>query len=217
MTMATDNQPANGENSLCSGTDTVVRVSLTGSDLVHRRLAPLFSGGVGVDVESGCTVRVTLTDQLDIAPDYVEGRLQTIFLNGHPVDDIDAARVVDGDVLALSAAMPGLVGATMRRGGRYAVLRQDISHKAEADCSLDAGPMCLRLKLFNLIAAELAPAMFHRGVWVDGNRLSHQMALMGRHLWETLSAAEADGVSAEPEALAARVQGQVVWLQVMAA
>lgn len=215
--MATDNHPADGGNSPCIDTNTVVRVLLTGSELVYRRLAPLFSGGVGVDVLSGCTVRSILTEQLDITPDYVEGRLQTIFLNGHPVDDIDAARIGDKDVLALSAAMPGLVGATMRRGGRYAVLRQDISHKAEADCPLDAGPMCLTLKLFNLIAAELAPAMFQRGVWLDGDRLSHQMALMGRHLWETLSEAIVDGVAAEPETIPAQVQGRAVWLQVSVA
>ena len=34
-----------------------------------------------------------------------------------------------GDTLALSAAMPGLVGATMRRGGYFAGLRANISHR----------------------------------------------------------------------------------------
>ncbi len=169
--------PSRGDGP-CSGKADYLTVTLTGSEILFKRLGPILSGGFGVDVVSGCTVRGLLTDELAIDPDYVEGRLQTVFLNGKPVDDIDAARVVDGDVLALSAAMPGLVGATMRRGGRYAVLRQDISHTAEPDCPLSPKPICLTLKLFNLIAADLSPGLLDRGVWMDGDRLADYVRLM---------------------------------------
>ena len=49
-------------------------------------------------------------------------------LDGKPVDDIGAALVQDGSTLALSAAMPGLVGATLRRGGAYSSFRSAITY-----------------------------------------------------------------------------------------
>lgn len=48
---------------------------------------------------------------------YVEERIQTLLLNGLAVDDPDTAVLESGARLALSAAMPGVLGATLRRGG----------------------------------------------------------------------------------------------------
>lgn len=206
-------QPAGGGP--CAGQPDYLSVVLVGEASVARRLAPLFSGGVGVDVVAGCSVRALLTEQLAMDSDYVDGRLQTLFLNGHPIDDIDAARVNDGDVLALSAAMPGLVGATMRRGGRYAVLRQEISHTAQADCTIDAGPICLTLKLFNLIAGEVAPVMLERGVWLAGDRLAGHIDIMGRAVVDALTEVRMDGRRIDPAALTAQLPAHYVLLRVM--
>jgi len=212
--MTESDNTSTGVDSPCAGSDGALTVEMTGGGLLIRRLALLFSGGVGVDVVSGCTVRELLCGQLGIAPDYVEGRLQTVFLNGKPVDDIDAARAGAGDMLALSAAMPGLVGATMRRGGRYAVLRQEISYTGEADCHLNPEPICLTLKLFNLIASELAPVLLQRGVWIDGDRLAEHMTLIGSAVWDAVTGARIDGAPAGQEALALALRGRRVQLQV---
>lgn len=212
--MTEANNPSTGTASPCAGEGGFITVELTGGETLLRQLRLLFSGGVGVDVVAGCTVRELLCGQLGIAPDYVEGRLQTVFLNGKPVDDIDAARAVAGDMLALSAAMPGLVGATMRRGGRYAVFRQGITYTGEADCHLNPEPICLILKLFNLIASELAPVLLQRGVWIDGDRLAAHMTLMGSAVWDALTGARIDGAPAGQEALALALRGRRVLLRV---
>ncbi|MGA7578419.1 MAG: hypothetical protein ACLQUW_01255 [Desulfobaccales bacterium] len=83
------------------------------------RFFPLCQQGFLVQVPGSGSIRTILCRHLGLAPDYLEGRIQTIFLNGKPVDEIDTAVVGQGDTLALSAAMPGLVGATMRRGGTF--------------------------------------------------------------------------------------------------
>ncbi len=88
----------------------------------------LLQRGVGIPDGSGASVREFLQGTLGIDAAYVEEKLQTVFLDGHPVDDFDRAVVRPGAVLALSGAMPGLAGATMRRGGFYARMREGITH-----------------------------------------------------------------------------------------
>ncbi|WP_373499218.1 hypothetical protein [Desulfococcus sp.] len=125
-------------------------------------LAPLFQKGIRVSVETGCTIRSLLQDQWAIPPDYITGRISTMFLNGKPLDDMDEARVRDGDVLALSSAMPGLVGAVMRRGGFYASLRGGITyHEAAAEAGVLRGT--ITVKLFNLLIRELGPGFLAHG------------------------------------------------------
>ncbi|MFH1980719.1 MAG: hypothetical protein ABIL58_02630 [Pseudomonadota bacterium] len=212
--MTEANNHSASTDSPCAREGEFIIVELTGREALLRQLRLLFSGGVGIEVVAGCTVREMLCGQLGIAPDYVEGRLQTVFLNGKPVDDIDAARAGAGDMLALSAAMPGLVGATMRRGGRYAVFRQGITYTGEADCPLDPEPICLTLKLFNLIAAELAPVLLKRGVWIDGDRLADHMALMGSAVWDAMAGARIDGTPAGQQTLALALRARRVHLRV---
>jgi hypothetical protein len=90
-------------------------------------------------------------------------KIQSIVLDGKPVDDIRAAVLHDGSTLALSAAMPGLVGATLRRGGAYSSLRSAITyHETENACMPGEGWM--NIKLFNLLMAELGPNLLRKGV-----------------------------------------------------
>jgi len=132
---------------------------------------PLLQQGVTVPAIIGCTLKSLLCDQLAIPADYVTDRVTTIFLNNHPVDDLEHAMVHDGSRIALSAAMPGLVGATMRRGGFYAALRQGISLVAESGAA--AGKHgTVRVKLFNLLLPELGPLVLARGLILEHDELS---------------------------------------------
>jgi hypothetical protein len=131
---------------------------------------PILQKGVTVPVTVGCTLKSLLSDQFAIPADYVTDRITTVFLDNRPVDDLDRAIVQDGSRVTLSAAMPGLVGATMRRGGFYAALRQGISHvvdsrAAEGECGT------VRLKLFNLLLAELGPLVLARGLILEQDEL----------------------------------------------
>src|SRR5512147_510607 len=73
----------------------------------------LLQQGVKIRRRTGCSVDVFLREEIGAAPETIE-KIQSIMLDGKPVDDIGSAVVQDGSTLALSAAMPGLVGATLR-------------------------------------------------------------------------------------------------------
>lgn len=134
------------------------------------RFAGLFSRGVIVPGRTGCSLRDFICEQLGVPEDYLEQRIQTIFLNGKAVDDYSTALVNDGASVALSAAMPGLVGAVFRRGGFYAGLRNTVTHRSDesAACAADGS---VTVKLFNLTVKELGPLMLSNGVRVDGKDL----------------------------------------------
>ena len=124
---------------------------------------PLLQKGVSVPAIVGCTLRSLLCDQFSIPADYVSDRITTLFLDNSPVDDLDRTIIHDGSRVTLSAAMPGLVGATMRRGGFYAALREGISHVIDSGATTGEGGT-VRIKLFNLLLAELGPLILARGL-----------------------------------------------------
>jgi hypothetical protein len=138
---------------------------------VTEKLLPRFfqilGQGIWLEVQVGCSLKDLLCNQLGIPAEYLDSRIQTIFLNAKPVDNVAEAVAGPGAVIALSAAMPGLVGAVMRKGGHYAALRQTISYSASSECPAAARSM-VRLKLFNLVAAELGPPFLKRGVGMRG-------------------------------------------------
>jgi len=131
----------------------------------------LFVEGVTLPITTGGTLKATVCGQLGISEAYFEDRIQTIFLNFKAVDAPEEARVDDGAIVTLSAAMPGLVGATMRRGGHYAAMRSSISLTETAgDIESDKG--FITLKLFNMVARELGPAFLARGVYLEGEQVA---------------------------------------------
>jgi hypothetical protein len=131
------------------------------------RFLKLLERGFKLQIKSGLTIRELLCDQLGISDDYVDNRIQTIFLDARPVDNVDTAWVEKGSTLALSAAMPGLVGATFRKNGRYASLRSTISY-SKTETAIAKGEGVITLKFFNMIAKELGPAFLQKGIIVDG-------------------------------------------------
>jgi hypothetical protein len=131
------------------------------------RFFPLLQQGFLVKVPGSGSIRTILCRHLGLSPDYLEGRIQTIFLNGKPVDDVDAALVGAGDTLALFAAMPGLVGVTVRRGGFFAGLRANISHREQVQ-AVQRTECLVGLELFNLLTTELGPFFLQKGIWIKG-------------------------------------------------
>lgn len=127
----------------------------------------LLARGVRIDVASGSSVQDVMLNELGLDEGYVEQRIQTVFLNNKPVDRIDTALITEGATLALSSAMPGLVGATLRRAGHFSSMRSQISHENESipQTGLKAE---LTLKLFNLVAMEIGPGVLSRGVRAGG-------------------------------------------------
>ncbi len=126
----------------------------------------IFQRGFFVSFTTGCTLREFLCEQVGVCGDYAQIRIQTIFLNGQPVDDVDTTYLNDTDALAFSAAMPGLVGATMRRGGYYASLRESISHHGD-EHTIEIKQSRIRVRLFNFLARELAGTFLRYGIYIQ--------------------------------------------------
>lgn len=140
----------------------------------------LFEKGVVLSANTGCTLRDFLCGGLGLSDDYLDQRVQTLFLDARPVDDVDKAVVRDGSVLALSAAMPGVLGATMRKGGRYAAFRKDISQRAD-ECGICDTSGRVTVKLFNMVAREAGGRLLEAGVEVAGGDLQR---IADRHAGE---------------------------------
>ena len=146
------------------------RVLLELNEKLLSRFTALFSKGVVVRARTGCSLRDFIVEQLGVPEQYLEQRIQTIFLNGKAVDDYQTALVTDDASLALSAAMPGLVGAVFRRGGYYAGLRNTVTYQRDGTtaCAMDGS---VTVKLFNLTVKEIGPLMLTNGVRVAGKDL----------------------------------------------
>ena len=142
--------------------------------VVRDDLVPLFlrllSQGVVEFIQAGSSIKELLCGQLNIQEEYLDGRIKTIFLNSKAVDDVESSIVENESTLALSGPMPGLAGATFRRGGFFSGLRSQISN----DKTLSSAPKetgKIRLKLFNLVVKELGPNFLERGVWIKQEQL----------------------------------------------
>lgn len=130
----------------------------------------LLQQGVKIRRRVGCSVDVFLRQEIGAAPETIE-KIQSIMLDGKPVDDIGSALVHDGSVLALSAAMPGLVGATLRRGGAYSSFRSAITyHETGQPCAPGEG--WVSVKIFNLMMAELGSDLLRTGVLLRSSDLT---------------------------------------------
>jgi hypothetical protein len=129
----------------------------------------------------GCSVMVFLKKEIGASAETIE-KIQSIFIDGRPIDDLETAVVRDGSVLALSAALPGLVGATMRRGGAYSSFRSGITYH-ETSIACTEGEGFVQLKLFNLVMEVLGPDLLNKGVFVESSMLKDFLGEQPHDFW----------------------------------
>lgn len=147
------------------------------------RLCTLMHNGCYVKVECGKTMRDLLCGQFQIPFEYVRKDIKVIFLEYSPVDNIETAIIKDGTTLALSAAMPGLVGAAMRRDGDLTWMRSSITyHEGEADQKEGQG--LIQIKLFNQVMADLGESFLRRGVYLKSKYLSEFLTRFTPDFWK---------------------------------
>ncbi|MBW2437231.1 MAG: hypothetical protein JRF29_08120 [Deltaproteobacteria bacterium] len=150
--------------------------------VIQDGLLPIFfkllQQGFVVNAETGCSVKDLLCNQLGVGEDYLQNRIQTLFLNGMPVDDVTEAVIPNHATLALSGAMPGLVGATLRKGGVLAAMRNTISY-SEVQTSHEHRVARVKIKLFNMILKELGPLFLGNGVLIPTEKFQD---FLSRHL-----------------------------------
>jgi hypothetical protein len=168
------------------------------SIVVKDEMVPFFfqllGHGFSMNVQTGCSVKDLLCQQFGISEDYLDERIKTIFLNAKVVDDVSTANVTEGSTLALSGAMPGLVGAILRSGGFYASMRSQISFDQNKPSSLP-GVGKITLKLLNLVVKELGPAFLEKGIWFNGGKLQE---FIKHHLEELKAGGAANELNGEP-------------------
>jgi hypothetical protein len=162
---------------------------------------PLLQKGFYITINTG-NLQSILCRVCGLDAEQVRGRIQTVFLNGKPVDDMAGTNVHDGDCLALSAAMPGLVGATMRSGGVLAGFRHGISHRNTGDRSDERGGVLL-IKLFNLLIAEMGPRFLRQGILVRPDDLRTLLRSPTPIQWDDCQKAELNSRQVEIDTLAA--------------
>lgn len=85
-----------------TGSHTPQQLTLSVSRAELPRFYALFQRGVGTRAAAGSSVHDFLTCELGLAPDYVRGRITTVFLDGQVVDVLEDAALRDGSLLALS-------------------------------------------------------------------------------------------------------------------
>ena len=174
--------------------NTVITISLAVKPDRMSLFSPLLGQGFTLKIQAGISVRDLLCRQIGVSDDYLDQRIQTIFLDGKVVDNVDTAKIRKGSALALSAALPGLAGATLRRGGAYAAMRSQISHKNNTTDGADENGTVM-LKLFNIVALELGPMFLKRGIWIDGKNLENFFRRVPDSFWDGCLTAEMDGIS----------------------
>ncbi len=133
---------------------------------------------------SGASIRQVLVQWAGISFDYLDAVVQTVFHNGRAVDDDRTATVSHGSEIALSAAMPGLVGAVFRKNSPVAGMRTmdfpaptdrpgaGFAAQSASGSSVPAssGPedITITLKFFNRVNADLGPVFLRQGIRVSG-------------------------------------------------
>jgi hypothetical protein len=160
----------------------------------------LLQSGFRLKIKVGMNVEATLTQEFGLDSGLLE-KIQTVFLDGKAVDDLDSSVVREGSILALSAAMPGLVGATLRRGSYYAAMRSQITAAETHDTGVSKEGM-VKVKLFNLLMSELAPIFLGKGIWIEKSVLQDFFAARPANFWASCEEARINGSKVEPEAVA---------------
>ncbi|HOS96543.1 MAG TPA: hypothetical protein PLR71_01435 [Deltaproteobacteria bacterium] len=172
-------------------------ITMTRDALHHLFL--LMQNGFSLRITRPCSLLTFLTEKIGLERDFIEERIQTIFLNGKPVDDLASAAVGNGSSLALSAAMPGLVGAALRRGGYYGALRSSITHPGETEPGGTGG--MVRVKIFNLLLEEMGPGLLEAGILVAGPDMVEFLGRQEASFWDGCTQIMLNGSPLNREAL----------------
>jgi len=173
---------------------------LTVTATEYPKLVGLLNTGFMVNIRIGESVKTLVCERLGMDEAYFDERVQTLFLDSKPVDDPATAVVKNGSILALSAAMPGLVGAVFRKGGKYKWMRGSITHPDENDVT--AGKTgWVTVKLFNLILKELGPFFLEAGVWLKRETIQAFFVDRFSRLTGNLQSVVLNGREIAPQAL----------------
>jgi len=128
----------------------------------------------------GISVKDFLTEICGITDEYIEENVKTVFINHKPADKLHQVFIVPDMICALSGAMPGLVGAMMRMGSFYSVLREGITCESPESGKFGE-EVLVKIKLFNKVLYDKGPEFLLKGIYADKEDL---LALLGSGVFE---------------------------------
>lgn len=170
------------------------------SDQQVLNFCTLMQKGCVVKIHTGCTLSDLLCNQFQISTDCIKNEIKVIFLDKSPVDDLDSAIIKDGGVLALSAAMPGVVGAAMRRDGlswmRNSITYHENDHKHEKQEGI------VHVKLFNQVMVDLGESFLRRGVYINSLLFREFLEMIAWDLWKNSRKVLRNGKNITADAIA---------------
>jgi hypothetical protein len=175
------------------------------------RLCTLLQHGCFVKVRVGCTLRELLCGQFNITPEYLRDDIKVLFINYSPVDNVDTAIVRDGIILALSAAMPGLVGAAMRKDG-LSWMRSSITYAEQAE-EREESEGVIQLKLFNLVMADLGESFLRRGIYARMDVLADFLSRFPDEFLKNFSRITMNGEAISADKLSAFLSTSEGWVK----
>ncbi len=152
----------------------------------------MLQNGLNIQANVGCNLERFLCTVFNISIEYIKQQIQILFLNGKAVDDMESVVVRDGSSLALSSAMPGLAGTTLRRGGHLASLRSGITYQRKEE-TITPHKGRISIKFFNLLITELGLPLLFKGICVRGIDLAEMLKGLSRELSKSCTMVTVDG------------------------
>lgn len=146
------------------------RVKLKVRESAVLEFVKTLQGGFYLESPEGISVMEFLTEICRISDDYIAENIKTVFINQKPADKLNEVLIAPGMTCALSGAMPGLVGAMMRMGSFYSVLREGITYQ-NSEPGKTGKKILVKVKLFNKILYDRGPGFLAGGVYADKNDL----------------------------------------------
>ncbi len=135
----------------------------------YHLFTTLLQSGVEVKTSSSTPLTTFLCQLPGFSAQYITSTVETIFLNGNPVDDLSLPFTGKSPTLALSASMPGLAGAIFRKNSIHSALR---AQTGKTDCqTTESQDIVVTLKLFNSIAKERGHDLLAQGVSIKSAKV----------------------------------------------
>ncbi|MGA7827517.1 MAG: hypothetical protein WCA04_07660 [Geobacteraceae bacterium] len=194
--------------------ENLVTITLKPTTEQISRICTLMHNRCYVKVECGKTLSDLLYNQFQIPFEYVTKDIKVIFLESSPVDNLETAIIKDGATLALSAAMPGLVGAAMRRDGELNWMRSGISYQ-EGKTEQREEPGLIKIKLFNKVMADLGESFLRRGIYLQSIYLSEFLPRFTPEFWNEGITIKKNGDTISSQQLIDFVHGHNQWLKLV--
>ena len=117
------------------------------------------------------------------------------------MDDEETATVKNGTTIALSIALGGVLGMSLRKGGLLASYRSTITHQEKETTEIIPTEGMVTIKLFNQLAGELGPLFLKKGLWLKKDDAKAILKNRFDKLRSLIINIEKDGLEITPDQL----------------